>query len=115
MQTTPDASPDPEDHAPDTAAAPPAGEDAIRELVARLSRRHRSGGVVVERAALLAEGHDFDAILAWITSNGGEPEALAPRAESRGLHGDRSHERGGVDPRHALRFVLPRSAIDAGA
>ena len=39
----------------------------IRTLLSRLARPHASGGQVIERAAILAEGAEFPAILAWIT------------------------------------------------
>ena len=37
---------------------PVQGEDMTRAAVARLSRPHRSGGSVIERAAILADGAD---------------------------------------------------------
>ncbi len=84
-------------------------DDEIRTLVQRLGRPHKSGGRVVERASLLAEGADFAAVLAWIEKHGGEPEAVAPAKASRGLHSAR------VTPtadRQPLRFVVPASALD---
>jgi hypothetical protein len=87
-------------------------DDEIRELVKRLSRHHRSGGRVIERAAIMAEAGDSNAVLRWITAHGGEPEALGAVAPSRGLHGDRgAQDRGGADLRTALRFVLPPGAV----
>ena len=35
-------------------------DEAIRAVVTRLSRPHASGGAVIERAAILAEGADAD-------------------------------------------------------
>lgn len=86
-------------------------DDAIRALVTRLARPHRSGGSVVERASVLAEGADFRAVMAWIEAHGGEAEAAAPAPRSKGgLHS----ARGGADPaREAvpLRFILPAGAL----
>ena len=88
--------------------APP-DDDAIRDLVARLSRPHRTGGRVIERASLLAEGSDFGAVIAWIEAHGGEPEApAAPRARG-GLHSSRLT--GPADPT-PLRFILPAGALN---
>jgi hypothetical protein len=87
-------------------------DDAIRELVARLARPHRSGGRVIERATILAEGADFRVVMAWIEKHGGEPEApSAPRAQ-RGLHSARlaSGSAGSADPT-PLRFILPAAAL----
>ncbi len=86
-------------------------DDAIRALVTRLSRPHPSGGEVIERAAILAEGTDSSAILAWITAHAGEPEDLVAVASRRGLHSARLHDRGGADPRKPLRYVLPPGAL----
>jgi hypothetical protein len=85
-------------------------EDQIRGLVARLGRPHASGGTVIERAALMAQGHDFHATMAWILANGGQPETSQRAAPSRGLHGSASDGAGGADgtPR---RFVLPAGAL----
>ena len=44
-------------------------DDAIRTLVTRLARPHASGGNVISRAAILAEGADFDAVTRWITAH----------------------------------------------
>ena len=52
-------------------------DQAIRVVVARLSRRHPSGGQVIERAAVVAEGAESGAILDWITSHDGLPESQA--------------------------------------
>jgi hypothetical protein len=88
------------------------GEDAIRSSVERLSRPHRSGGRVIERAAILAEGADSSAILTWITAHDGEAEDLAPASASGGgLHSARLHESRGGDQRAPLRYVLPPGAL----
>jgi hypothetical protein len=86
-------------------------DDAIRALVTRLARPHPSGGEVIERAAILAEGADFAAIMAWIIAHGGKPEATVSAAPRRGLHGSRLHDSGGAEPRTPLRFVLPAGAL----
>jgi hypothetical protein len=85
-------------------------DEAIRTLVTRLSRPHPSGGEVIERAAILAEGADSAAVLTWIAAHEGEPEALAPTA-GRGLYGAGLHDRGGAAPRTPLRYVLPPGAL----
>jgi hypothetical protein len=86
-------------------------DDAIRSLLTRLARAHPSGGTVIERAAVLAEGADFDAVMAWIVAHGGEPEATVPKASRSGLHGSRVHDSGGSEPRTPPRFVLPPGAL----
>jgi hypothetical protein len=85
-------------------------EDEIRRMVVRLSRPNRSGGVVIERAAILATGRDSAAIFEWITAHAGEPEIAAPAAPARGLHG--SGFGGAVTaPRGPARYVLPAGAL----
>jgi len=86
-------------------------DDAIRFLLTRLARPHSSGGTVIERAAVLAEGADFDAVMAWIVAHGGEPEATVPKSSGSGLHGSRVHDRGPSEPRTPSRFVLPADAL----
>jgi hypothetical protein len=87
-------------------------DDAIRAVVTRLSRPHRSGGIVIERAAILAEGAASTDILAWIAAHAGEPEVAAPAATTRGLYG--SGFGGGVTaPRGPSRYVLPADALVA--
>ena len=83
----------------------PLTDDAIRAAVARLARPHRSGGSVIERAAILAEGDRSAAILDWVISHAGEPEIAASTESPRGLYGTRF---GGVTaPRAPARYVLP--------
>lgn len=86
-------------------------DDAIRILVTRLSRPHPSGGNVIERAAILAEGAGSGAILRWITAHAGEPEDRVPAgASGRGLHSAR-HDSVRADARMPLRYVLPPGAL----
>ncbi len=84
---------------------------AIQELLSRLARPHKSGGQVVERAAILAEGADFPAVLAWITAHAGEPETTVAVASSHGLHGPRVSDGNGGPQRAPHRYVLPASAL----
>ena len=84
----------------------------IRILVSRLARPHPSGGVVVERAALLAAGTDFPAVIAWITAHYGEPEAIIDRSARGGLHGARIVSGGQPTPRTPQRYVLPAGELD---
>ena len=88
-----------------------AGDDDIHALVERLARPHSSGGDVVERAALLASGSDFAAVLAWIADHTGVAEVMVSKAPRRGLHGPRLALSGGTEPRTPLRFVLPAGAL----
>jgi hypothetical protein len=81
-------------------------EDAMRTLVTRLGRPHRSGGRVIERATLLASGTDFEAAVRWIEAHGGTPE-VAVASSHRGLHGPRMSD---GPPPAPLRFVLPPGA-----
>jgi hypothetical protein len=87
-------------------------DDAIRVLVASLSRPHRSGGDVIERAAIMATGPESTAVVAWIVAHQGQPEAAVPAASTRGLHGSRLSS-GGVssEPRPPLRYVLPAGTL----
>jgi hypothetical protein len=89
----------------------PVDDDAIRALVTRLARPHISGGEVIERAAILAEGADSVAVIAWITSHAGIPEATVVTPSRHGLHGSRLDDGAGVGLRTPLRFVLPAGAL----
>lgn len=79
-------------------------------MVTRLARPHASGGNVVERAAILAEGTASSEILAWIVGHDGKPETLAPAAPGLGLHSarDETSRMGSGEPR---RYVLPPGAL----
>jgi hypothetical protein len=83
----------------------------ITALVTRLARPHASGGVVIERAAMLAEGADFPAVMEWIIAHAGKPETTLSAAPRRGLHGSRLNDSGETESRTPLRFVLPAGAL----
>ena len=83
-------------------------EAAIRVLVKRLARPHPSGGTVIERAAIMAEGAGSAEVMTWIIAHGAVPEAAVERTSTRqGLHGVSDSA-----PRTTSRFVLPRGALD---
>jgi hypothetical protein len=84
-------------------------QDEIRSVIARLARPHASGGVIIERAAILAEGREFAAIRDWIISHGGTPES--PSGASHGLHGSRLNAAGGTPSQSEPRYLLPASAL----
>ena len=84
----------------------------IHAFVTRLSRPHSSGGVVIERAAILAEGGDFAAVMDWITAHDGTPDATVAATRSQGLHGSRMNAHDAAASRAPLRFVLPPGALD---
>jgi hypothetical protein len=84
-------------------------DQRIRVLVARLGRPHASGGTVIERAALLAEGRHFHATLEWILANGGQPESSGRGTRSRGLYGSASDA--SASEGTPQRFVLPAGAL----
>ncbi len=83
----------------------------ISALVTRLARPHASGGVVIERAAILAEGADFAAVMDWIIAHAGKPETTLCAAPRRGLHGSRLNDSDATESRTPRRFVLPASAL----
>lgn len=87
-------------------------DDAIRVLVKRLARSHPSGGTVIERAAIMAEGTGSADVMAWVVAHGGTPEATAKAADTRGIHGWRLGAITEPDARKASRFVLPVGALD---
>jgi hypothetical protein len=87
-------------------------DQAIRSLVTRLARAHPSGGRVIERAAIVAEGGNSRAVVTWIIDHGGTPEAMAATSRRRGLHGALLHAGGGSEPRAPSRYVLPAGALD---
>jgi hypothetical protein len=83
----------------------------ISALVTRLSRPHPSGGTVIERAAILAAGADFPAVIDWITAHAGAPDATVSPARSRGLHGSRISTGTATASAAPLRYVLPAGAL----
>jgi hypothetical protein len=86
-------------------------DDAIRALLTRLARPHLSGGEVIERAAILAEGADSAAVIEWIAAHAGVPEAAVTTSPRHGLHGSRLGDSRGVESRAPLRFVLPAGVL----
>jgi hypothetical protein len=85
----------------------------ISELVNRLSRPHRSGGVVIERAAIQAAGADYPAVIDWIMAHEGEPESIeVVTKKSGGLHGSRINAGATPGARPPQRFVLPAGALN---
>ena len=88
---------------------------AICALLTRLARPDDSGGDVIERAAILAEGPNFAAIMAWVMAHGGKPETATPTAAKGGLHGSRLVDGGEATPRTPLRFVLPAGVLASGS
>jgi hypothetical protein len=87
-------------------------DSEIRDVVARLSRPHTSGGDVIECAAILAAGGDYRAIVTWITDHDGTAEEAAPAVRTGGLHGSRLSYGSGAAPAGPARFVLPAGALD---
>jgi hypothetical protein len=83
----------------------------INALVSRLSRPHSSGGIVIERAAILASGADFPAVMDWITAHAGTPDTTVVATRQRGLHGSRLSDGNATAPQAPLRFVLPAGAL----
>ncbi len=82
-------------------------DEGIRVLVKRLARPHPSGGDVVERSAILAEGDSFPSIMLWISDHAGVPEAPVA-ATTKGLHGVRAQSGPARPP---LRYVLPAGSL----
>jgi len=86
-------------------------DDTIRILVTRLSRPHRFGGAVIERAAIIAAGPASAAILAWIAAHDGKPETAAPVVSRQGLHSTRLSDSSRVDSSPPRRYVLPPGVL----
>ena len=87
-------------------------DDAIRLLLIRLARAHPSGGTVIERAAIIAEGTGSEAVLRWLIAHGAQAEATVVTTARRGLHG--ADLRGSGDPGSSVpsRYILPAGALD---
>jgi hypothetical protein len=86
-------------------------DDTIRVLLKRLARPHPSGGEVIERSVILAEGEGFTEVIAWIVAHAGAPEGPAAGASRRGLHGSRLDDADLAGSRAPLRYVLPAGAL----
>ena len=86
-------------------------DDAIVTLLRRLARPAASGDRVIERAAVLAAGADFAAVVRWIETHGGRAEDRVPLAPRGGLHGAQS---GGHGPESTVprRFLIPATALE---
>ena len=82
-------------------------EEAIRAVVTRLSRQHPSGGWVIERAAVVAEGADSSTILDWITSHDGKPEGQPAETSAGGLHRGRLDGSRSAIASTTRRYLLP--------
>jgi hypothetical protein len=84
---------------------------SIRAIVVRLARPHPSGGNVIERAAIVAEGDGATEVVDWIIGRAGYGEAAAGPTKSGGLHGARlaGTVRNAGPP---LRYILPAGALD---
>jgi hypothetical protein len=83
--------------------------DETGALVKRLARPHASGGMVIERSVILAEGANSAAILSWISAHDGIADSTTASTRSHGLHG--SHARTPLQAEPARRFVLPARAF----
>jgi hypothetical protein len=83
--------------------------DQTAALVKRLARPHASGGMVIERSVILAEGANSTAILRWISEHEGIEDCTAPATRNHGLHGSRANVPLQAAP--APRFVLPARAF----
>jgi hypothetical protein len=87
-------------------------DDAIQTVVRRLARPHISGGKVIERSVILAEGSSSGAIIDWILAHSGVPDSTSAAAAKNGLHGSRDEVTQGAQARPPLRFVLPAGSFD---
>lgn len=83
--------------------------DETAALVRRLARPHASGGMVIERSVILAEGASSAAILSWISEHEGIADSTAPSTRSHGLHG--SPTKAPLRAAPPRRFVLPAGAF----
>jgi hypothetical protein len=97
-----------------TPSKAPHDAGTVRAVVARLARPDGDGGVVIERAAIMAEGRMAGEVETWIVENGGRPEATtsAPTGGG-GLHGARTEGiKQALNAGHPRRYVLPSSALE---
>jgi hypothetical protein len=93
-------------------AAPADHTDEVALLVKRLARPHASGGTVIERPVIIAEGRRSTAILAWIADHGGAPDSTVPDSQSKGLHSPTLTVGVGGQAAPARRYILPAHAFD---
>jgi hypothetical protein len=85
----------------------------VRAVVARLARPNGDGGVVIERAAIMAEGRMAAEVETWIVANGGEPETAKSTPSRGGLHGARTEGlKRALNAGQPQRYVLPSSALE---
>jgi len=89
--------------------------DAIGALVRRLARPHSSGGMVIERSVIIAEGARSKEILGWISAHDGVADATVVTRPSSGLHGPKLTASPAAQDAPARRFVLPARAFDGCA
>jgi hypothetical protein len=87
-------------------------DDAIRTLLHRLARAHPSGGTVVERAAVVAEGSGSDTVIKWMVDHGAEAEATPPPKTRHGLHEAGWRTIDAAKPSAPSRYILPAGALD---
>ena len=107
---TPDGPPRSQSGSRDRSSLAGMEDEVIRALVTRLARPHRSGGEVIERAAIFANGADFAEVMAWITARGGTAEAVVSTARG-GLHDQHLDARTAAVAPTPRRFVLPPGAL----
>ncbi len=84
----------------------------IREMVRRLARPYAEGRVVVEGAAIRAEGSDFDAVEAWLLANGGQRQEPPKKPARGGLHGDHFADSNVNRNPSTARYVLPAASLE---
>ena len=86
-------------------------DDAIRQLLRRLARPHPSGGSVIERAAIVAEGGESDAIIDWMFAHGAQAEAALATTAHHGLHEAGRRDSAAATPTAPSRYILPAGAL----
>lgn len=84
-------------------------DDTIRQLLQRLARAHPSGGTVVERVAIVAEGKGSESILTWMRAHGAQAEAPVATTARHGIH---DAGRGAAPSTVPARYILPVGALD---
>ena len=87
-------------------------DDAIRTLLNRLARTHPSGGTVIERAAIVAEGGRSDQVLSWMLAHGAEPEAPVAKTVRHGVHELDRRDGATAAPTTPARYIMPPGALD---